>query len=83
MIRLRPSALLFCKSCCDCVSSLSLKIERVLFVKVFQFVRCWVRSRDIEMAVLQKIIICVSAANPASADKLLVTLSYQRDAHIF
>jgi len=82
-IRLRCSALLFCKGCCDRISSLGLQIYRVLFVEVFQFVRCWVRSRDIEMAVLQEIIICVSAVNLASAYELPVTLSYQRDALVF
>src|SRR6266699_2167486 len=89
---LRHLALLFCKSCCNCIgcncsrnfiSSLGIQIQRVLFVEVLQLLLSWVRSSDIEMTVLWKIIIRVSAAPLASAYKLLVALSCQRGTLIF
>ncbi len=76
-------ALLFGASCRNRFSSLAIEIQCVLFVEVFQLVRSWVRTRDVKLAVLQEIIIGVSAAGLAPACELPVALGYQRHALIF
>ena len=82
-IRLRRSVLTLREGRRICVSLLGIQVQCVLFVEIFLLLRGRIRTGDIKLAILQKVIVGIAAAQLAPAYELLVALREQRQALVF
>jgi hypothetical protein len=82
-IRLDYLIFLFGRECGIHFSLLGFQIQRVLLIEILELFPAWVGTDDIELTILQKVVVRVTATRLASAYKLLVALSQQRLDLIF